>query len=72
MRRTNKLLRSLKGWGFDIPALQKSERGRAFLSSSNEVSTRSFDKPSSNPTKEKYQWDHYSGLPGTGAYMDRS
>ena len=55
---------SLKGWGFDMAALKKSERGRAFLSSSNEVSTRNISKTSN----QTYEWDHYSGLPGTGAY----
>jgi len=58
------LEKALRGWDFDIDALKKSERGRAFVSSSNEVSTRTFDKPS----YQDYEWDHYSGLPGTGAY----
>ena len=27
----------------------------------------------SNPSKDKptYEWDHYSGLPGVGSYMDK-
>ena len=56
--------KSLEGWGFDMAALKKSERGRAFVSSSNEVSTRNISKTAN----QTYQWDHYSGLPGTGAY----
>jgi hypothetical protein len=28
------------------------------------MSTRNIDKTSN----QSYQWDHYSGLPGTGAY----
>ena len=78
-------IESLKGWDFDMKALRKSERGRGLFSSSNEVSTRIFPKPSSTAKKDMvgfegtykaldrlsiYKWDHYSGLPGTGAYME--
>jgi len=37
-------IQSLEGWGFDMKALRKSERGRGLFSSSNEVSTRIFPK----------------------------
>lgn len=45
----------LEGWGFSLPSPKVP---RAF---------------STNVSNEKptYQWDSYSGLPGTGAYMDR-
>ena len=45
----------LEGWGFSFSSTKSS---RAF---------------STNVSNEKptYQWDYYSGLPGTGSYMDR-
>ena len=73
MRRTNKLLKALKGWEFDIGALSASEsmkEGEGVLSSQPTKSPRAFSTNVSNdlPTNPTYEWDHYSGLPGTGAY----
>jgi len=73
MRRTNKLLKALKGWEFDIGALSASEsmkEGEGALSSQPTKSPRAFSTNVSNdlPTNPTYEWDHYSGLPGTGAY----
>ena len=71
MRRTNKLLKALKGWEFDIKALRESEEG-AFLSSLDRRSPRAdFTNVHPSSTKPTYKWDHYSGLPGPEAYMER-
>ena len=80
MRRTKNNLRAFKGWGFDIGALMDQElwpsnktEGGGVLSSQPTKSPRAFstnvsnDLPT-NPTNPTYEWDHYSGLPGTGAY----
>jgi|14_taG_2_1085336.scaffolds.fasta_scaffold71277_4 hypothetical protein len=73
MRRTKNNLRAFKGWGFDIGALLKSEskkEGEGALSSQPPKAPRAFSTNVSNelPSNPTYEWDHYSGLPGTGAY----
>jgi len=69
MRRTNKLLKALKGWEFDIKALRESEGAFSSLDRrSPRADITNVHPASSNPD---YEWDHYSGLPGTGMYMER-
>ena len=73
MRRTKNNLRAFKGWGFDIGALLESEsmkEGEGALSSQPPKASRAFSTKVSNelPSNPTYEWDHYSGLPGTGAY----
>ena len=58
----------LRGWGMDVEAL-KGEG--AFLSPPKvprAFSTNVSNDLPTNPTAPTYEWDHYSGLPGTGAY----
>ena len=87
MRRTNKLLKALKGWEFDIKALRESEEG-AFLSSLDRRSPRAFSTKVSNegdnfptglsPNGNLYnqipadEWCYYAGMPSPTAYMDNS
>ena len=62
------LIEQLEGWGFDMDALRESEGA---FSSLDRRSPRAFSTNVSNESsKPTYKWDHYSGLPGTGAYMD--
>ena len=70
MRRTNKLLRALKGWEFDVKRLMETERGSGGVSLSPPKVPRA-DFTNVHPSKQTptYEWDHYSGLPGVGAYM---
>ena len=51
---------------------QDSRRGVGRSPLSPEGATRNIDEKS-NPIKDKptYEWDHYSGLPGVGSYMDK-
>jgi hypothetical protein len=69
MRRTNKLLKQLKGWEFDIKALRASEG--AFLSLDRRSPRADFTNVHPSSSKVSYKWDHYSGLPGPEAYMER-
>ena len=70
MRRTNKLLKALKGWEFDIKALRESEGG-AFSSLDRRSPRADFTNVHPSSSKVSYKWDHYSGLPGPEAYMER-
>ncbi len=70
MRRTNKLLKQLKGWEFDIKALRESE-GASFSSLDRRSPRADFTNVHPSSTKPTYKWDHYSGLPGPEAYMKR-
>ena len=60
----------LKGWGFDVDVLRASEGGVSPLL--DRRSPRA-DITNVHPslTKPTYDWDHYSGLPGVGSYMER-
>jgi len=69
MRRTNKLLKQLKGWEFDIKALRASEG--AFLSLDRRSPRADITNVHPSSSKVSYKWDHYSGLPGPEAYMER-
>jgi len=72
MRRTNKLLRALKGWEFDVKRLMETERGSGGVSlSPPKVPRADFTNVHPSSTKVSYKWDHYSGLPGPEAYMER-
>jgi len=53
--------KELEGWGFSLPSPKVP---RAF---STNVSN---DLPNKTLTKPTYEWDSYSGLPGTGAYTE--
>ena len=62
--------RELKGWEFDMRQLRESEG--AFFSSLDRRSPRAdFTNVHPSSTKPSYKWDHYSGLPGVEAYMER-
>jgi len=75
MRRTNKLLKALKGWEFDIKALRESEGA---LSSLDRRSPRA-DFTNVHPTKQGDNLPdgmspngnrcEYSGLRSTSSYM---
>lgn len=77
MRRTNKLLKALKGWEFDIKALRASEG--AFLSldrrSPRADITNVHPKQGDNLPDNKPdmltedEWCAYGGLPSPKAYM---
>ena len=72
MRRTNKLLRSLKGWEFDIKALRASEsmkEGR-FSIPSKMPRANSTNHPNNPTILKEDEWCHYGGLPSPKAYMD--
>ena len=74
MRRTNKLLRALKGWEFDIKALRESEGA---FSSLDRRSPRAFsNNHPNNPTTDNQipaeEWCYYAGMPSPSAYMDNS
>jgi hypothetical protein len=72
MRRTNKLLRALKGWEFDVKRLMETERGSEGASlSPPKVPRADITNVHPSSTKINYKWDHYSGLPGPEAYMER-
>ena len=76
MRRTNKTLRALKGWGFDIKRLIETERGGGGVSlSSPKVPRADFTNVHPATTKEETlnedEWCAYGGLPGPRAYMER-
>ena len=63
------IVEQLRGWEFDIEQLRESEGA---FSSLDRRSPRAFSTNVSNEsTKPTYEWDHYSGLPGVGAYMER-
>ena len=70
------IVEQLRGWEFDIEQLRESEGA---FSSLDRRSPRAFSSnlpkkgslSSNESTKPTYQWDHYSGLPGVGAYMER-
>ena len=77
MRKTNKLLKALKGWEFDTKALRESEEG-AFVSSLDRRSPRAFSTNVSNdilPYNDKYSLSpngnicEYSGLPSVKSYQ---
>ena len=82
MRRTNKLLRSLKGWGFDMGALSASEsmkEGEGALSSQPPKAPRAFSTNVSNdnlPYNDEYSVSpngnicEYSGLLSVDNYME--
>lgn len=68
MRRTNKLLKALKGWEFDIKALRESEGA---FSSLDRRSPRAFSTNVSNdPTNKPTNRCSYSGLRSTSSYME--
>lgn len=69
----NTIVEQLRGWEFDVEQLRESEGA---FSSLDRRSPRAFStnvsNDSSKPTyKPTYEWDHYSGLPGVGAYIER-
>ena len=75
MRRTNKLLKALKGWEFDIKALRESEGA---LTSLDRRSPRAFSTNVSNdPTQpntssselNEDEWCNYANMPSPKAYM---
>ena len=72
MRRTNKLLRALKGWEFDVKALTETERGSGGVSLSPPKVPRanSTNHPKENTILKEDEWCHYGGLPSPRAYMD--
>ncbi len=65
MRRTNKLLKALKGWEFDVAALRESEGA---FSSLDRRSPRA-DITNVHPTYVNRC--EYSGLRSTSSYMER-
>ena len=68
MRRTNKLLKALKGWEFDVAALRESEGA---FSSLDRRSPRAFSTNVSNETTiHTKNLCHYSGLRSTADYME--
>jgi len=68
MRRTNKLLKALKGWEFDIKALRESEGA---LTSLDRRSPRAFSTNVSNDTTiQTTNRCSYSGLRSTSSYME--
>ena len=71
MRRTNKLLKALKGWEFDIKALRESEGAFSSLDrrSSRADITNVHPSSLSNDTLTQEQWCEYAGLPSPKAYM---
>lgn len=73
MRKTNKLLRALKGWGFNIKALRESEEG-AFSSLDRRSPRANSNNHPNNPTTDTQiptdKWCHYAGMPSPSAYMD--
>ena len=73
MRRTNKLLKALKGWGFNIKALRESKGEWRRFSSPQDVVLPRANIANVHPSKQTptYQWDHYSALPGVESYMER-
>lgn len=78
MRRTNKLLRSLKGWGFHMGALSKSEgvRGRASLSTEGDARISDKVLNQNLPYNDEYSVSpngnicQYSGLLSVDNYME--
>lgn len=66
MRRTNKLLKALKGWEFDIKALRESEGG-AFSSLDRRSPRADFTNVHPSLTNRC----EYSGLRSTSSYMER-
>lgn len=72
MRRTNKLLRALKGWEFDVKALTETERGEGRFSSTQDVvlaRANSNNHPNNPTILKEDEWCHYGGLPSPKAYM---
>jgi hypothetical protein len=71
MRRTNKLLRALKGWEFDIKALRESEGAFSSLDRRSPRADITNVHPSSlpNDTLTQEEWCEYAGLPSPKAYM---
>ncbi len=74
MRKTKKLLRALKGWGFDVPALRESEGAFSYL---DRRSPRAFSTNVSNDTSNpnilsEEEWCNYANMPSPTAYMDNS
>jgi len=71
MRRTNKLLRALKGWEFDVKALTETERGSGgvFLSPPKVPRANSSNHPNNPTILKEDEWCHYGGLPSPKAYM---
>ena len=72
MRRTNKLLKQLKGWEFNIKALRESEGA---LSSLDRRSPRAFSTNVSNESTNQdivppLDWCEYSGMPSPSAYKE--
>ena len=78
MRRTNKLLRALKGWEFDMGALGKSEgvRGRASLSTEGDARISDKVLNQNLPYNDEYSLSpngsicQYSGLLSVDNYME--
>ena len=60
----------LEGWGFDMERLRESEGG-AFSSLDRRSPRADFTNVHPSSSKVSYKWDHYSGLPGPEAYMER-
>jgi len=71
MRRTKNNYKNLKGWGFDLKRLNKTERGGGGVSlSTPKVPRADFTKvhPSKHINMDS-EWCHYGGLPSPNAYM---
>ena len=71
MRRTNKLLKALKGWEFDIKALRESEGAFSSLDRRSPRADITNVHPSSlsNDTLTQEEWCEYAGLPSPKAYI---
>jgi len=70
MRRTNKLLKALKGWGFDMTAL----KGEGAFLSPPKVPRAFSTKVSNDPTQpttilKEEEWCNYANMPSPKAYM---
>ena len=71
MRRTNKLLKALKGWEFDVAALRESEGAFSSLDRRSPRADITNVHPSSlsNDTLTQEEWCEYAGLPSPKAYI---
>jgi hypothetical protein len=78
MRRTNKTLKALRGWGFDVKRLMETERGGGGVSLSSPKVPRAFSTNVSNESTlpnnkpdmlTEDEWCAYGGLPSPNAYL---